>query len=499
MSQATTDELLRVSPLAAARMGERLLAAGYTAAGVEAVAGADLTTLGHRAIPVLVHRTRGGSPLETLVRLFLACVPVRRVDAVDALGGTTLEDLTAAGVVRPAAERDAVECTVQLCHHGDLVVGVDPGAPAAGIRLPPDHVMGLSPSTLMLARVTDRAPTGAVLDVGTGCGLQALLAASHAERVVATDLNPRAVAMTRLSLLLNGIENVATRLGDLVAPVAGESFDLVVSNPPFVVGPPVPQLYLSGGLDGDDLCANLARSLPALLTPAGRATMLANWAPRSGRPWQEHLAAWFEGSGCDVWVIRRGSEPVDGYAALWVESERDDVGEFPWRFDEWMRWYEARAIETVDFGVVTLRRRDDGRESLRCEDVQDAWDDVDGASLAEAFTQRIALDALDDEALLSVAPRLSERARLRRECVAVGHEWVAVAATLRRDGGLGAPGGVDPHGEHLVASADGTRTVAALVTAMAAAVEMPVDDLRPQALTVIRRLVERGILTLPGR
>ena len=59
-----------------------------------------------------------------------------------------------------------------------------------------------------------------------------MLAADHAEHVVAVDLNPRALWLTELNCRLNGIANVECRKGDLFEPVAGETFDLVVTNPP---------------------------------------------------------------------------------------------------------------------------------------------------------------------------------------------------------------------------------------------------------------------------
>ena len=78
------------------------------------------------------------------------------------------------------------------------------------------------------------------LDVGTGCGVQALHATRHADAVVATDVSARALAFARLTLALNGARAVDLRQGDLLEPARGEQFDLVVSNPPFVITPRTP-------------------------------------------------------------------------------------------------------------------------------------------------------------------------------------------------------------------------------------------------------------------
>src|SRR6185369_14241112 len=101
-----------------------------------------------------------------------------------------------------------------------------------------------------------RTAVDRVLDLGCGQGLQALLAAPHAADVVATDRNPRAVSLTRLAAALNG-SSVAARQGDLLEPVTGELFDLVVSNPPFVVSPGRRYTYRDAGLEGDEVCRRL--------------------------------------------------------------------------------------------------------------------------------------------------------------------------------------------------------------------------------------------------
>src|SRR5206468_7044146 len=98
------------------------------------------------------------------------------------------------------------------------------------------HVLGVGGASLMLARCAFRRPVGRVLDLGTGCGVQALHAARHAGSVTATDVSARALAFAAFTLALNGVR-AQLRQGDLLEPVRGEVFDQVVSNPPFVITP----------------------------------------------------------------------------------------------------------------------------------------------------------------------------------------------------------------------------------------------------------------------
>ena len=102
-----------------------------------------------------------------------------------------------------------------------------------------------------LANLTVRRPVARALDVGTGNGIQALLASRHAEHVVATDVNERALAFARFNLALNGVSNVELRQGSFLEPVEGERFDLVVANPPYVISPESSFVFRDSGLGRD--------------------------------------------------------------------------------------------------------------------------------------------------------------------------------------------------------------------------------------------------------
>ncbi len=96
-----------------------------------------------------------------------------------------------------------------------------------------DHVIGVGHASLSLLQGTPTRPVGTVLDVGTGCGIQALRAADYAGTVTATDVNPRATDLTAATAALNGLDFEILE-GSWFEPVAGRTFDQIVANPPFV-------------------------------------------------------------------------------------------------------------------------------------------------------------------------------------------------------------------------------------------------------------------------
>ena len=114
-----------------------------------------------------------------------------------------------------------------------------------------------------------------VLEIGAGLGLAAVLAARTGAQVVATDIVPGSLAAVRANAALNGV-TIDARLGDCYAPVRGERFDLVCSNPPQMPTPPgadredAQAAADNGGPDGWVLLDRIIAGAPQHLAPRGR-------------------------------------------------------------------------------------------------------------------------------------------------------------------------------------------------------------------------------------
>src|ERR1700693_1294986 len=112
-----------------------------------------------------------------------------------------------------------------------------------------------------------------VLDMGTGSGVCAVIAARHARRVVAVDINMAAVRCAGIIALLNHLEHtIDVRQGDLFAPVPEERFDLILFNPPFLQG--APQDDRDRAWRSNDVAERFAAGLGAHLKPGGIALVL---------------------------------------------------------------------------------------------------------------------------------------------------------------------------------------------------------------------------------
>ena len=468
--------LLAEAPLVLAALDR----AGWSSATLDDLLGATARThLDRDELAPLQRRTAGGSPLEVLARLFVLGLPVPARQAA------------AAGVPESWLRSDGTAAVrLQPVRHGgvDVTVPHDPGRAATGVH--PDQVLGVGAASLTLAAATPRALVDRVLDLGAGCGIQALLADDHARSVVATDSNPRAAAFTRLAAALAGTA-YDVRVGDLLEPVAGEQFDLVVSNPPFVIGPGRRYAYRDAGYAGDEVCRRLVQQLPGVLAPGGHAVLLVNWLHWAGEDGDERVRSWFDGTGCDGWVVQRELAAPQDYVTAWLR-DTDEGPRFDALYEEWVD--SLAGIEAVAFGVLAMRRRTDGRAPMVVLDEVDqpvaaTW----GEQVLDHFSQ---LDALEGD-VLDRAWLLRDDVRLQQVASRTEDGWLADSQLLRQQRGLRWTGGVDTYGATLLAGCDGTRRLGDLVAVLAASLGSSYADLATQVAPVVRRLVQQGFL-VPG-
>ena len=321
--------------------------------------------------------------------------------------------------------------------------------------------------------------------------------------VVATDVSERALWFTWLNALLNGVAAISTRRGSLFEPVAGEQFDRIVSNPPFVITPRgegVPTYeYRDAGLQGDDLVASFVAGVGPHLAPGGVAQLLGNWESRDGRTGLERARAWVEAApvALDAWVVERESLDPLSYAELWIRDGGTLPGtpRFAALVDAWLDDFAARGVSRIGFGYVLLRRPADGEPTLaRYERIPQTLDPRTalGSHCAEALAAHDRLAALDDSALaasvLVVAADVTE----------ARHHLPGVEAPsvieLRQGGGFARTVPADPGLAALVGSCDGDLPVGSLIDAIASLLEVDAGQLRAELLPAVRELVFTGFL-----
>jgi hypothetical protein len=283
------------------------------------------------------------------------------------------------------------------------------------------------------------------------------------------------------------------RAGDLLAPVIGETFGLVVANPPFVISPTQRYLFRDGAHPLDELYRTLVRSVPGHLEGGGHFQLLASWAHVEGEDWRDRLAGWFDGTGCDALVLAREALDPSAHAANWLRQTEPAVGWEP-EYDRWMAYYERHRVEAVGLGLITMRKRREGDGWFRVEQAEQDFVMPCGDHLGAAFELADFLESHDGDDLYGAALRVAPDVVLDERATPTPSGWSVSDRKLRQTAGLCREGDVDEAVAAIVAACDGTRPLAAVLADAARAAGTDPRRLARAALPVIRRLVEQGFL-----
>jgi SAM-dependent methyltransferase len=471
---------------------EVLANAGFDGDGVRTALGVEGRVL-FRSVDVPVHRRRlPEGPLGMIVDLFVlgSSLPLDR--AKRAFAPMSLERLEELGLVRLATGE--LHATVRLVPHDDLLI-VSDLPPRAGHEHAPDHVAGVHGPSNTLALLTVRREAGTALDLGTGCGVQAILASRHSGRVVGTDVNARALNFAAFNLRLNGVENVELREGSFFDPVAGSRFDLVVTNPPYVISPETSFLFRDSGLAGDTVSREVVRQVPAFLEEGAYATILASWIHEPETDWSVKPRDWITGSGCDALLLHHGTQDPLTHAASWTRSDfGHDAEKFDAILDRWLEYLANLGAEGIAYGAVILRKREAASNWVRALEMPQGELQPAGEQIQRMFASQDFLERLDgDHDLLAERLVLAERNVVEQRVVLRGHEWSIAESAIRLDEGLGFDAAIDPVIADLLASLDG-RPLAELATELADRQKADPEVVAANTVAVMKGLLEAGFV-----
>ncbi len=481
------------------RLRDLLQRVGYMDSGVlDSIGLSDLQVMKGNDHPLLLERTSTGSPLHILVRLFLMEMVVEKSILEKAIKPMTLVSWQQAGLIH--CRGDEVVAAVKLLPFQNLVIAFD----LTSIMQTPlreNYVMGIGSSTITLSNLTIRRQSRRTLDLGAGCGVHAFLASPHSDHTVAVDINLRAVQLAKFNAKLNALSNIECLQGDFFQPVAGQQFDLVVSNPPFVISPETRFIYRDGGMEADSVTRRIVREVPKILHEGGFCQILCNWAELGGQDWHERLKSWFEGTGCDAWVMRSESLTAATYASTWIKHTEffDQETEFAKRFEKWMAYYKKLGIESVGAGLITMRKAAGKVNWFRADESPEKMLGPCGESIAKGFELRDFIETVgNDDDLLNSRLCYSPDIRLEQQFDPTEQGWKATASFISLAKGFAYKGNSDPLMANMLIKCDGKKQLKELIPDMASSLGAEPAQITPTVCQLIRKLIEQGFL-LPSR
>lgn len=494
-----------------ARLREDLGAAGFTTDHLAELLGETASAALHRdqPLPALRALAESSDPAAALVRLLVLGLaePAAHLDAaLPTTGAAGLVELGVAVASPPATEAapvlSSLRATCDLRPYGDerhdWWVASDLSETTLGHPLPTDHVLGVGGASTTLASWTPRPRVARALDLGTGCGVQALHLSGHAEEIVATDLSERALGFAAFNAALNGVD-LDLRRGSFLEPVDGEQFDLVVSNPPFVITPRhdgVPLFeYRDGGASGDAVVATLVRDLEGVLAPGGIAQLLGNWELTPGEDWTDHVGGWLENSGLDAWVIQRESQDVAEYAETWVRDggHRPGTPEFESLYAAWLDDFAARGVQRIGFGIITLQKPSPQRQPFRVlEEVPGPVAQPAGPGILAGLRARTWLAEHTDAEILATSWSVADD--VTEERIGRPGEPDPMVIQLRQGGGLRRTVRLDSATAGLVGASDGDLTAGQIIGGIAVLTDTSAGELTRTVLPTLRDLIAHGLL-----
>lgn len=346
---------MRVDRTQAHALGLELRSCGFTEDSVREALFPTEASLPVHIDPsaVLSLRPTPKNRLGSLIRLLVSSEAITPREFLTAL--PTFCSANGAYAYPFRSDRSRVRSALSFSPVGDIVLAHD--SVSVGLdSAKRDYVAPPSVTSHEVLRLVPPDRFDVALDYGCGTGLHALAIAAQCRYVIAADINSRAVDLCRYNALLNEVRNIRHLRTDSPDTLRDHTFNLIVSNPPYVLSPSF-QSYVSDNFEPrDKFCRRLVRSLIARLAPSGILICAAHWVCDPSRTWVDPLRDWLPTTGFDCVALKsRELDPI-AYAEYWSLGSLEAAERRRSRIDEWARYLQANNIHRISTGILIVQR-----------------------------------------------------------------------------------------------------------------------------------------------
>jgi hypothetical protein len=431
------------------------------------------------------------SRLAVLIRLFFFGMPATRDVADSALGEALTQVCIDAGMLELAD--DEVVPKILVMPVGDLFMASDLQRVALQDSL--NYVPTLCEAAFNLRNTTVTGQYESGLDLCSGFGLHAVALQSQCQQVTATDLNPRAAEFAAFNAALNGQPPIEALTGDMLEPIADRKFDLIVSNPPFIISPDQITTYRFNPKPLDELFESLIRSAHQSLNDGGVFQTIGEWVEFAGQDWEERLKQWTADSGCCVWVLAANRYLPATYADIALRQSIVDETKRLAEVARWESYFKSASVEAIYGGLIFMRRTE-GNCWFEVTKLSQPLNQPIGEFIVEGFDVRDLLNAENWTTMI----------KARKLVVADGLEqteisqwnlgrWKSTSIELATTNGLAVAMNIDHFVRKLLEQFDGTRTVDQAVNAFLTTCSLP-EEAYEKGLLIVNSMLKAGALRL---
>jgi SAM-dependent methyltransferase len=429
--------------------------------------------------------------------LFNYAAALPAADTATLLGDEVCAALLEAGVlVADDASPDRLRSRLRIMPFLDLWIIGDP--PDAGA----DAAMVPGQTTMQLAMLMPDKPAGDVLDLGCGPGTLALLAARRGARhAVGVDINERAIRMAGVNARLNGVA-AEFLAGDMYAPVAGRRFDLVVSQPPYVIEPGDTDsvVFMHAGPRGERLVLRALEGMAPSLAPGGLGIVLADTPLPVSGSLSAHFRTALRTAACDLIIANAPAPPIEMQAFAYAQVDDRSLGQryvtTACRYLDHLATLDPPGFRQAAVMVRMPTAAARGRPALTASFPVGGFGSTSSRSVDRFFTC-VDLSAAPPPALLRECLRLTRRARWtvegERPVIDGNPSW----HVRFHPGALGVDQSLPPASVVMLDFIDAGETVANGLGAYAEACGTPPEAVAEQVIELVRHGLRSGLLE-PG-
>jgi carbamoyltransferase len=294
------------------------------------------------------------SALDQLIALFLVRGNVSSQDANSLFGNKLFKTLLSIGILRES--EDTIHSNVSIycvdnfflaTDHRFLFMEED--------KLNEDPVMYIGSDSLGLVQTAPRYSSQKTLDLCTGSGVQAIVASRYSEKVLAVDINPRAVRFARFNTQLNGVTNVQVILNNLFQGMENETFDTILANPPFVPSPEKETKFRDGGGSGEDVLRAIVQGASDRLSQDGKLYIVTDLVNVDA--YQPKVSKWLDCDTADVLVLKTADRNEILFSVPHCHHPYgQDYGDYKKELIKWVNNFKAENLVAVNFGYILIQK-----------------------------------------------------------------------------------------------------------------------------------------------